>query len=392
MAERGLESQAPPAGADAEGAAARRPAILVIDDEEVIRAGCFQILSEEGYRVGLAENGAEGIELAKKLNPDVVLLDLRMPGISGLEVIGKLAELDPLMVTIVITGYATIEYAVQSMKSGAFDFMSKPFSPMELRMAVQRGLAKKKMLRDMEALRAEKKRMADYFASIVSHQMRTPIAAVSQYFEVILGDMVGEVPPPMRQMLTRAKLRLGQLLDLIEDWLGLARFDAEAIRKKFKPLDVAKAVEQQLDYLRPLFAERHLTVTSECAPGLAPVFGDERVVGEVIGNLLSNAMKYNRDGGSITVRATAADDACRIAVSDTGIGIPAEQIGFVFNEFYRVKNNATRDIPGTGLGLAIVKKIVDAHGGRVAVESVEGQGSTFSVYLPWATAAGTPAN
>jgi signal transduction histidine kinase len=356
--------------------------VLVIDDEEGMREGCRHVLGEAGIEVEVAGNAALGLEQLKAVSPSVVLLDIRMPGMGGLDAIQRILQHDPKIVIIMITGYATIEYTVEAMRNGAFDFLPKPFAPNELRRVVERGLEKHRLLEEMQALRDEKKRLTEYFTSIISHQLRTPIAAVSQYFLVLLDNLAGDISDEARHILTRANLRLNELMELIEDWLALAKLDQEKIRREDKPIDLGRILREQIEFLSPLAKERGIQITLDCeaAPGF--LRGNERSLGEVVSNLLSNAIKYNREGGRIAVSLRVRGREVLVSVADTGIGIPPEEIPFVFNEFYRVKNDDTRHIRGTGLGLSIVKRIVEAHGGSIQVESERGKGATFTILLP----------
>jgi signal transduction histidine kinase len=194
--------------------------------------------------------------------------------------------------------------------------------------------------------------------------------------------MAGDISDEARHILTRANLRLNELMELIEDWLALAKLDQEKIRKEDKPVDLPKILREQVDFLAPLARERSIEIALHCEPTPPPLRGNERSLGEVVSNLLSNAIKYNRQGGSIAIRMGVRDGQCIVRFEDTGIGIPKEEIPFVFNEFYRVKNDDTRHIRGTGLGLSIVKRIVEAHGGSIQVESEPGRGTTFTIQLP----------
>lgn len=357
---------------------------MVVEDEEIMRDACFASLCENGYKVELAENGMVGLDKVKSIKPDLAIVDIRMPGIDGLEVLKRINEIDPRIVTIVITGYATIEYAVQSMKNGAYDFLPKPFVPDELRLVVKRGLEKRRLVAEMEAHQREKKRMTDFFISIISHQLRTPLVAVKQYFEVILGDMAGEISDESRDILKRAGARLDELIELVEEWLSLARFDPNKVKGGFKPLNIVEILKHHIEFLAPLFKERGIKIQLNCCENLPSVNGNEHSIGEVFANLISNAAKYNRDNGKITIYVRVENDMCCIQFEDTGIGISKEDLPFIFNDFFRVRSKETMGIKGTGLGLPIVKRIVETHGGSVKVESECGKGSTFSVYLPFA--------
>lgn len=356
--------------------------VLVIDDEAVIREGCVEILATEGYSVAVASGGAEGLDLARSLEPDVVVVDLRMPGVGGMEVIRVLAEERPTAVVVVITGYATIDHAVESIKCGAFDFLPKPFTPGDLRRAVKKGLERKKVLVELSALRAERRRLTEYYTSIVSHQLRTPIAAVRQYFEVILGGYAGEVPAETLRIITRASVRLTELTELIEDWLSLARLDEEALRARFVEVDLAALARRVLAELEPELAERRMTAEVRIEGPLPTLRGHPGSLEQVLDNLVGNAIKYGREGGRVAVGLAPEGDGVRVEVEDDGIGVAAEHVPFLFNEFYRAKTDETRDIPGTGLGLAIVRKFVAAHDGTVEVRSQLGSGSCFTVRLP----------
>ena len=360
----------------------KQPIILVIEDEEIMREACSDILSEEGYRVELAEDGLIGVEKAKNIRPDMALVDIRMPGIDGIEVIKRITEIDPDIVLVVITGYATVEYAVESMKSGAYDFLPKPFSPTELRMIVERGIEKRRLVAEKERLQEEKKRLEEFFISIVSHQLQTPLVAVKQYFEVILGEMTGEVTGETRDLLTRADKRLDELLALIRSWLTFARLDPEKIKDNFAPLDIVAILKHHIKFLDPIIKERDINVELDFIDDIPKVMGDERAIGEVFSNLISNAVKYNRKSGKLKIGVGVEDNMCSISFEDTGIGISEKDIPLIFSEFFRVKSKETSEIKGTGLGLNIVKKFVEAHDGTIDVKSTYGSGSKFTVHLP----------
>jgi two-component system sensor histidine kinase/response regulator len=311
-----------------------------------------------------------------------VLVDIRMPGIEGLEVLRLIEEIDPSIIKIVITGYATIEYAVASMKNGAYDFLPKPFTPEELRLIVSRGLERRRLVAEKEALLAEKKKMTEFFISIVSHQLQSPLSAVKQYFEVILGDMAGPVSPETRDIIGKAGHRLDDLIAIIGDWLSFARFDPARVREEFAELNVAAIIGRRLELLASLIepsAVRVWLVTDGDPP---PVMGDERSLGEAFSNLITNGIKYNRRGGTLEITVKTQGTMCVVRFDDSGIGIPEKDIPLIFSEFFRVRNKDTKEIKGTGLGLAIVRKIVEAHGGTIDFETQYGRGTAFTVRLP----------
>jgi two-component system sensor histidine kinase/response regulator len=360
----------------------KSPVVLVIDDEESMRDSCSLILTKGGFQAETAENGTIGLEKIKEVKPDLVLVDLKMPGISGMEVLEKTREIDPNIISVVITGYATVDSAVDAMKRGAYDFLPKPFTPEELRLIIRRGLERRRLVLETETLRREKKLMEENFITMVSHQLRSPIVAVIQYFEVILSGMVGSISEKQKEMLQRAKDRLESLLNLINDWLDAQRIDKGQIVDKFKPLSLREIVKKLVEDMKPLAQKYEVTLEMGACSENDTVQGDKETLEQVFSNLITNAIKYNKPKGQVFVTIKENGDSIAAEVQDTGIGIAKEHLPFLFDQFYRVSRSEDHKMKGTGLGLSIAKKIVEAHGGSIQVSSEPGKGSTFTVLLP----------
>lgn len=363
----------------------KKPIVLVIDDEESMRDSCCLILTKEGFQTETAEDGFVGLEKVREVKPDIALIDLKMPGISGLEVLEKIKEIDPDIISIVITGYATVESAVEAMKKGAYDFLPKPFTPEELRIIIRRGLERRKLIQETETLRREKKLMEENFITLVSHQLRSPLSAIVQYFEVILGGMMGEVEPKQKEMLTKARDRLESLLELINDWLDIARMNAGQIVQKLKPLALREVLNDLVEFIQPSARQENIRVELLPSAGEDVILGDRETLEQVFSNLINNAIKYNTPNGSVEVSIKENDDFITTEVKDSGTGIPKEHLPFIFDQFYQVDRSEGKKKKGSGLGLSIAKKIVEAHRGRIEVASEVGKGSVFSVILPKAS-------
>ncbi len=356
--------------------------ILIIDDEEAIRDSCSQVLIKEAYQVETASDGETGLYKLREEKPDLALVDLKMPGLSGMEVLKKIRDIDPNIITVVITGFATIDSAVESMKEGAYDFLPKPFTPDELRLIVKRGLEKRKLTLEAAALRQEKKKIEENFITMVSHELRTPLVDIQQYFEVILGRITGEITIKQQKMLERIKERIDTLLKLINNWLDMTRIKTGEIVENFEPLDISSILVDAIDCMRPQANMRKIALEVDTPTSIKKVKGDRESLKMMLTNLISNGIRFNHERGSVLVKVKEQEDNIVIEVSDTGIGIPKEDLPFIFNEFFRVKSDNTRHIDGTGLGLSIVKKIVKMHSGSIKVESELGKGSIFFVILP----------
>ena len=379
--------------------------ILVIDDEKAMLDSCCQVLTKDGYRAETSEDGDSGLQKIRQIKPDLVLVDLKMPGMSGMELLEKITDIDPNIVSVVITGYATIESAVEAMKRKAYDFLPKPFTPDQLRIVTKRGLERRRLALESARLKQEKEMMRENFITLVSHQLRSPLVSIQQYFEVILGGYAGEVASKQKEMIEGASKRIGELLKLINDWLNMSRIEAGKLVDKFEPLDLAPILSETMELLKPLAEDRKVTLEMDLGSAvrrpadrkpvpsrvegagslrdsLPAVQGDRESLKQAFTNLISNAINYNRERGTVTVSTREQDEHLEVEISDTGIGISQENLPFIFDEFFRVKSEETRGITGSGLGLAITKRIIEAHDGSIKVESSLGKGSTFSVLLP----------
>jgi signal transduction histidine kinase len=343
----------------------KKPVILVIDDEESMRDSCSKILLKDGFLAETAEDGSTGLEKARKAKPDL-----------------EIKEIEPNIIAVVITGYATVESAVEAMKKGAYDFLPKPFTPDQLRIIIKRGLERRELILETESLRKEKKLMEENFITMVTHQLRSPLVAVQQYFEVLLAGMVGEIQEKQRGMILKGRNRLEGLLNLINDWLDVARLDSGQIVDKLRLLSLKKVLSKVVEDLRPLTQENNISLKLGSCSENDLVQGDEDTLEQVFSNLITNAIRYNKPKGQVIINIRENKDFIVTEVQDTGIGISKDHLTFIFDQFYRVKRTEDQKIKGTGLGLSIAKKIVEAHGGSIQVSSKEGKGSTFTVLLP----------
>ncbi|UCC97415.1 MAG: response regulator [Phycisphaerales bacterium] len=356
--------------------------ILVIDDEESIRDSCRQVLIRAGYATETAENGDLGLQKISQARPDLVLVDLKMPGMGGMELLERIAEIDPGIISVVITGYATIESTVEAMKRNAYDFLPKPFTPDQLRIVVNRGLERRKLAIESERLRCEKEMMKENFVTLVTHQLRSPLASIRQSFGVIREGFAGDVTDKQKQMIEKANKYLDDLMRLIDDWLDMSRIGSGRMAEKFELLALGPVLSDILERIRPLAESRKVMLDLNLGHDIPAVSGDRESLKQAISNLVSNAVNYNHEGGTVTVSAAEQGNDLAIEICDTGIGISPDDLPFVFEEFFRVKSSQTRNITGTGLGLPIAKRVIEAHYGRITVRSEPGKGTTFTVFLP----------
>ncbi|MFC1501929.1 response regulator [bacterium] len=356
------------------------PLVLIIDDDESILDSCSQVFMKEGYKVITAEDGEKGLQKFREKEPDLVLVDLKMPGKNGMEVLEALRIVDPNCVSIVITGYGTIQSAVEAMKHGAFDFLPKPFTPDELRFIVRRGLERRRIILESESLRLEKEMMRRNFISMVSHELKAPLAAVQQNFIVLLEGMAGNIPENVDKILKRMYMRIKGLISLIGEWLNLSRIESGEMIVRMEETNIKAVLVDVVDMLQPLAEEKHVSLQLKIHNDVLSVLGDFETLKLLFTNIIHNGIKYNREGGHLDISSKIDDHEVKIFVKDTGIGIPQEKCPLIFEQFFRVKNG--KDIEGSGLGLSIAKKIAEIHSGSIEVESKQGVGTMFTVSLP----------
>jgi two-component system sensor histidine kinase/response regulator len=355
--------------------------ILIIDDEEIVRDSCTAILSGSDYQVQTAKNGSLGLDLLQEYLPDIVFVDLKMPGISGFEVLEGITNFDPTIVTIVITGFATVSSAVDAMKKGAFDFLPKPFTPDELRLITRRGLEKRNLILETIALRREREMMREHFAAIVSHELKSPLSAVQQNLIALTNDLSDVLNEEQKGRLEKSKSRLADLMKLIHTWLRVMSTDIDEIQTQFKPNSVDELVLKAIDNVQPHAIRKAIDIVPTLEEPMNPVLGDEGTLVEALTNIIGNAVKYSHLGSQIDVQAQEKDGEILISIADTGVGIPEEDIAHIFDDFYIAKS-APKDARGSGLGLAITRRIIEAHDGSVTVTSELGKGSIFLIKLP----------
>jgi signal transduction histidine kinase len=356
------------------------PKVLVVDDEEWMRDACVEILQPEGFQVMSASDGPTGLELLRRHSPDLILVDLKMPGMDGIAYLESVKAFDPDIAAIMITGYATLELAVEAMKAGAYDFLPKPFTPAQLRGVARRGIEHRSAALRFSALVTGEAPSAELHLAMLAHRFKAPLAAMRQCVWVVLQGYAGEISPQARSMIELVAQRADQMIRFVNDWLTLSRLEQGKGIKESQEVDIVEIVNGVVERARQDPCAQMLTIQSVVACNPGPIRADPSSLDELIGNLVDNAVRYTPPGGAVTVRVDAAEDGAAVSVRDTGPGISPEDLDHIFEPFYR--GPAQKNIPGTGLGLPIVKRIAERHGGRVEVQTTLGQGSEFQVFLP----------
>jgi two-component system, sensor histidine kinase and response regulator len=365
--------------------------ILVVDDEFGMRRGADRALRDmvlhlpdiNGEVRFEIRTAATGKELEEKLNEgqtDILLLDHKLPDAAGLDLLEGIGKRSLDLLTIMITAYASLDTAVTATRRGAYDFLAKPFTPEELRGAVRKAARHLILQRQARRLAEEKRQVRFQFTSVLAHEMKAPIAAIEGYLQMIRERSVGESLDAYDRMVDRCLLRIEGMRKLISDLLDLTAIESGQRQRKLASVDIADAARQAVENIRPEAQRCNVQIDLK-VPDELPMEADRTEIEMIFNNLVSNAVKYNREQGRVTVSMHAAGDEIKIQVEDTGIGMTPEECKRLFVDFSRIKNEKTRHILGSGLGLSTLKKIVTLYAGDIAAKSQPDVGSTFTVTL-----------
>jgi len=221
------------------------------------------------------------------------------------------------------------------------------------------------------------------FVSMVAHELKAPMAAVMGFMNLILDDSMGLKPEQQKDYISRSTKRLQGLIEMVNDLLDISRMEIKKKEREIKELNIAEILKSNVDFLELELKKKGVSVRTNFEEDLPPVKADNNEINRLYTNILSNALKYNKDNGTIEISVYKSGSFVVSKISDTGIGMKPADKEKLFQEFFRVKNDQTRNIPGTGLGLSIVKRIVESYSGKIEVESEYGIGTTFIIKFPF---------
>jgi signal transduction histidine kinase len=384
-------------------------AVLILENSDAD----FELLTLELRRQGLAaqcrraETEAEyRAELANQ--PDIILADYMLTGFDAIRALELLHQTALVIPFIVMTGAVSEEFMVECMKRGAADYLLKD-RVMRLGPAIRRALEENELRRqklaaeralrqkniELEAQYVEVQaasRMKSVFLANMSHELRTPLTAIIGFTELLVDGRAGKLGLEQLDLLQDVLGNGRHLLGLINDVLDLAKVESGTMRFRPETISIPDVVGEAVAGLRLLAQERRIALISDIRVPTEEVQLDPQRFKQVMFNYISNALKFTPAGGTITVRVLAeTDSSLRVEVEDTGIGIAVRDLPRLFQDFQQIDDGLSKQTPGTGLGLSLTKRLVEAQGGSVGVESVEGRGSTFFAVIPFGVERPVPA-
>jgi signal transduction histidine kinase len=362
-----------------------KPHILIVDDEMGPRESLKMILNPY-YTVHVADRGAQAIEMLKEIPVDLVTVDLKMPGLTGINVLEKVKEHDPDIEAIIITGYGSLDTAIEGLRLGAFDYISKPFDVNHILSLVRRGLERRNAKARLRQVKSD-------FLSNVSHELRTPLSVVVGFVYLLLNQVIGKLSEEQQKILETVYRNSEELLELIDNVLWMTSLNVGDSSTNIEQFNARDIVDETVKRYDKGIHEKGLTVNVEIADSGVAIVSDRSKVERVFQNVFNNAVKFTREGG-VTVRVQPSSDARSVVfeVADTGTGIEENKIDTIFEPFHQADNSSVRTFSGLGLGLTVARRMAEIIGGKLEITSTPNVGTRVLMSFPAQGASAAPAS
>jgi signal transduction histidine kinase len=375
---------------------AEKERILIVDDEESAREMVYKIVNQIGYEAVTAKNGREALEILRDTPSTIMITDIKMPEMDGLELIKSTRAEFPDTHIICMTGYGTSYPYTELVALGAADYITKPFTVDDMIAKLNRVIRERNLVGDLtqkslelERANEELKRLdklKSTFISSISHELRTPLTVIKEFISLMLEGHAGPITEDQKDYLSIANKNILRLTNLIETLLDFARIESgKGLKLKFEPTLLIEVVEDASMTLSQQLEEKRITLENRIDPDTPLVLIDRNRMVEVFINLIGNGIKFTPPEGKITIDSrglTEKRDYLKVIVTDTGVGISPEDLPKIFDRFYQGQRTQSGIIAGTGLGLAITKEIIEGHQGDIQAESRFGSGASFVFTIP----------
>jgi signal transduction histidine kinase len=353
--------------------------VLIADDHEVNRFLIRQLFDEDpDYRVVEAADGAEALRRVATERPDCILLDLLMPHVDGFGVLARLRA-DPrtqeIPVIVLTAAGDSLEMMQRALRGGALDYLTKPISPLQVGVRVRAAVERHRLLRAMRDLQAG-------FTSMLVHDLRSPLTVFAAYAELLEREAAGPITDKQRRYLGKMRESCDHMLCLIGEILDLSKLEAGKLTLTHGPVDVAALATEIAERFRPLAEQKRIVLTAHHEGTPVRILADGGRLDQVLMNLVANAVKFTPEGGRIMVEVHEDGTEVEVGIRDSGPGIAPEELPLLFEKFSQTSLGKRAPGPSSGLGLVVCRHLVEAHDGRIWVESELGGGSRFAFRLP----------
>jgi signal transduction histidine kinase len=360
---------------------AETPTILIVDDEAIIRDLCARTLKD--YRILQAENGQEALRVLDHKTVDLILVDIMMPVMNGLDLLQKVKEQNPEQLVIVMTGYADKDIILRALKSHADDFIQKPINLLQLKTAIKKALETKALRTELGQLKRLDRIKSD-FLGLISHKLRTPTTSISLFIQNLANGTFDPEDPDFSTAVHAIREESEYLAYLIKDLLYYSDIILQDNAEKASREDLKEIATVVLAEKKASFKKKGLTLQNNLSGDWPVVVVDRRRIAFALNALFENAIKFTPSGGSVVLSGEVSEEEFTLTVADNGPGIPAEESVKIFEKFYQIDPQHTGQIRGFGLGLFYARQFIRDHGGSINIESVPGKGTTVTITLPLA--------
>ena len=353
--------------------------ILVVDDEEIIRDLCSRALKD--YRVLEADNGRDALQILNHEHVDLILVDVMMPIMNGLDLLQQVKDRDAEQLVIVMTGYADKDIILRALKARADDFIQKPINLLQLKTSIAQALEKKALRRELIQLK-QLDRLKSDFLGLVSHKLRTPTTSISLFIQNLASGTISKDDQGFALAVDEIRKESEYLAYLIQDLLYYSDIILQDSQRKTSREDLKEIINTLANAKRPTLGQNKQILRTELT-GDWPLFSlDRRRIELALGAILDNAIKFTQPGGEISLSGVLSERELSLTISDNGPGIAPEERGKIFEKFYQVDPHNTGQIRGFGLGLFYARQFVMDHGGDISLDSTVGKGTTVTIRLP----------
>ena len=368
----------------------KKPSVLIIDDEIGPRES-LRILLKDQYSLALAQNGDEGISMLKSAHFDTVILDLRMPGKSGIETLEEIRKFNADIPVIILTGYGTLESAQKAVHLNIFEFVSKPFDVNEIKDIVKKAIEKNRIsilknniLKQLQKLNTdledklhelEKFAVVGKLSAEMLHEINNPLTIILGYVQILLAEIISKNQIPAKeaeQYLKVVESEVKRCQKIAKNFLDVSKKDYKNV-----PVNINSILENMVCFFKDNPIAKNINFVCELDSTIPLVSASPEPLQQVFTNLFMNAIEAMDAEGTITITTSNQSNKVIIKISDTGNGMPPEILEKIFNPFFTTKTEKS-----TGIGLTISKKIIETHKGQIYAESQQGKGSTFTISFP----------
>jgi two-component system sensor histidine kinase/response regulator len=361
--------------------------ILAVDDDRINLRIIGGILRHEGYEIAEASSGEQALDLYSSFQPNLVLLDVMMPGIDGFTTCRTLKKTygDKCAPVIFVTAKSEADDVVMGFDAGGVDYLTKPFRPKEVVARIRTHLSNQQLVEQQKLLVSQLSKAnadKDRFLGMCAHDLRNPLSSIRGLAELMDEDAVGPMSAEQKEIIQTIHGASQSMLQLVNELLDVATIEGGHLKLDKVPTSVSEIVERSVHLSNMEAAKKNTKIEMVKTNGDPIVDVDRNKIRQVVDNIISNAVKYSPKGSIITVVIHGDDKVAGFAVRDNGPGIPDSERHLLFKDYGTLSAKPTGGEKSTGLGLAICRKIVEAHNGTIGVENIPGRGAEFIVSLP----------